>query len=361
MTNVAILTLPLGENYGGILQAYALQRVIRNMGHDVETSWSEGPTWRYALKRLPGLHKLVRTLKHDSRLQESDVSEYTSLFVARHIKTVPYWKLLLKSVSRRYGTFVVGSDQVWRREYAYIPHYLLNFAPGKSNKISYAASFGKDDLSEYDDNLVRTSRCLARRFDHISVREDSGVNIVRESWGLEAEHHLDPTMLLSAEDYDNLLRSPETKISDSHGELFSYILDQSQEKNEVVDAVAERCGLDPFSIVSGDRNNGSSLPPVSQWLKSFIDAKYVVTDSFHGTVFSILFNKPFLVVGNVDRGLSRLTSLLRTFNLQDRFITSVESVTGELILRKCDWDRINKSVDLERARATGYLGTVLTE
>ena len=162
-----------------------------------------------------------------------------------------------------------------------------------------------------------------RLFDGVSVREDSAVKLCKEHLHCEAVHVLDPTLLLSAEDYVALFSD---KLSEpSRGQLLTYILDETPEKNHIIQKLAGHYHYQPYRANSRFEDGDAPLeervqPSVEQWLKDFYDAKFVVTDSFHATVFSILFGKPFIVIANKARGLSRIESLLKMFGLEKHIV-----------------------------------------
>lgn len=356
MKKILIVTLPQGANYGGMLQAYALKESINNLGFSAQTTFSKGPCVRRVVKSIPGIRFVIRKIKGHEKKDARSTDQYTREFVAGRLFLSDFDKAYILSSLGAYGAYIVGSDQVWRKSYTYIPHNLFSFVRKQGSvKISYAASFGRDNLNDYDNGLMKKTKKLAQKFNAISVREDSGVDIVKKYWGLEAEHHVDPTLLLDAKDYANLIDNPTCEIHPSEGDLFSYVLDTNQSKQGIADIVAKAKGLTVFTVIDGDENNGKPMPPVEQWLRSFRDAKYVVTDSFHGTVFSIIFNKPFIAIGNKSRGLARFTSLLKIFGLEDRLVLDVSEVTPELINAKINWGKVNAIKDREQKRSMEYL------
>lgn len=356
MKKISILTLKLGENYGGILQAYALQRLIRNLGYQPETTWIEGSTRKHLLKIIPGVKTMLKLSKKAMGRDVNDsVSENTELFIREHIRTVPFARMLFNVLMRRYTAHLVGSDQVWRNAYAYVPYNMFSFIHRPAYIFSYAASFGKDNLNEYSNNLISVSRRLANRFKSVSVREDSGVSIAEKFWGIKAEQHVDPTLLITAEEYNTLIDEGDHGTAVPDNMIFEYVLDPSAAKSEVLERVEEELNTGSFRIISSDGNSGAPLPSVLHWIKSFRNSDYVVTDSFHGTVFSIIFNKPFLTVGNEARGLSRFRSLLDIFNLSDRLIKENGEFEDSLIRKQIDWISVNSVLDSERSRSLGYL------
>lgn len=330
MSKVAILTQPLGANYGGILQAFALQYVLREMGHQPITIDRRGSQDR--LRALASLAKggllwmagRQRRVRRWPSPKESEViCRHTNRFVSEHITTsVPISTTdQLRSYAEEEGfdAYIVGSDQVWRKAYSpCMPNYFLDFLPEESQakRIAYAASFGIGTW-EFTEAETQLYSRLAKRFDLISVREDSAVDLCREHLGVDAIHVLDPTMLVDMSVFEELAMSK--YANPSKGDLFCYILDRTPEKSRLVRETAEERGLTPFEILPREYRNlppGADLstvvmPPVEQWLRSFMDAKFVITDSFHGTVFSILFEKPCIVIQNSSRGNDRFSSLLK--------------------------------------------------
>ena len=137
---------------------------------------------------------------------------------------------------------------------------------------------------------------------------------------MNASHVLDPTMLLDVQDYVDLVKRAD--IPKSKGTLLCYILDETESTTDLISRLASETGLVPFRGNSRVEDWSAPLaeriqPPVEQWLRGFMDAELVVTDSFHACVFSILFHKPFVVVGNKERGLARVKSLLKMFGLEN--------------------------------------------
>lgn len=372
---VLISTLyPLGKNYGGMLQAFALQQVLKTMGFEVQTinSSLQNNKARFLASRVR--FQLKKLLKKDpgvfplSDEQTRSVYRKTLTFVSRHIDTVDLFEMSKKQRVRyleQCKAIVVGSDQVWRGGYAHIPTQLLDYAKNlRLLKISYAASFGADSLIRYSSRLKSRAKELASHFDAISVREKSGIQICRNEWDVEAQFHIDPTLLLDATVYLDLLKDSGIEVS-SHdgGGLVSYILDESDDKRATVTELANRMNLSFDEILTVRPEGGKEwmkdpnkfvVRSVEEWLKKFIEADFIVTDSFHGTVFAILFQKPFVTIGNPARGLARFDTLLYVFGLENRLMKVGESIDS-LDLSGPDWNRTKLVLDAERARAFSYL------
>lgn len=339
---IGILTLPLHTNYGGILQAFALQTVLERMGHEVVVFQNDyDGIRRLPTKRLPLIYgkRLLRRilgssnpvfLERQKKKELPIVNQYVQEFISNYIHT--YKVDCLDNIHEdELDAIVVGSDQIWRRSYTRriwktdIQDAFLRFASGWDIKrVAYAASFGTDSW-DYTENETTECASLAGQFNGISVREDTGVMLCSKYLGVKAEHVLDPTMLLSKDDYIKLI--DRAGVPKNAGTLFSYILDRNTSKDKFVDQVAHTYKMEPYSItLSADYSQPLEArikPSVETWLRAFYDAELVVTDSFHGCVFSIIFGKPFVALGNVSRGMSRFNSLLKMFSLDDHLILNV--------------------------------------
>lgn len=355
---IGIITQSLQGNYGGILQNYALQTVLKDMGHSPTTidqlgiwipnKWNDFimNTKVFIYNFLYGKKKLY-------------VSEFLSIrdkaiqnakfFIDKYIVTTPKcWEktdFQKQAEINNFEAYIVGSDQVWRPRYApNIETSFLDFAQGyKVKRIAYAASFGVDTW-EYTSKQTETCKKLLEHFDAISVREDSGIYLCREYLAANAIQVLDPTMLLDKEDYCKLLTS---EHESTYGQIFSYILDMDESKKKYLNSIASSTGCDvftvnqeePFSFFIPQDDNKRCYPPIESWLKAFRDSKYVVCDSFHGAVFSIIFNKPFVLLKNNKRGNARFLSLLKQFHLEER-LSDVKSAK-EILFQPVDWSSVN--------------------
>lgn len=350
---IGILTLQLHTNYGGILQAYALQTVLERMGHEVVVlnkrhhlmlpvwKWPYSYPKRIIKKYILGEGGRVFFESYYNRTYPI-VSQNTQLFIDKYIHRLEVEDLFALKEDD-FDAFVVGSDQVWRPMFypGKIENAYLDFAKDWDIKrIAYAASFG---TSEWEYTKSQTRRCgeLLRKFDVISVREESGVGLCHKHFEVNANHVLDPTMLLSVKDYMCLVEK--ANIPKSKGSLLCYILDETKSKNDLISKLADDMGLVPFRGNSRVEVRNASLaeciqPPVEQWLRGFMDARMVVTDSFHACVFSIIFNKPFVVVGNIERGLTRIESLLAMFGLQK----ALYDYNKNFNVSNVDWNAVNK-------------------
>ena len=360
-----ILTQPLHNNYGGLLQAFALQEVVRGLGLDVVTDFhpptSNGsPVFLSTLsflRNLAGrcLFKNDRTKKlvthFPTKEQKRIISRHTKAFIDEHIRTIDFFQQKKTPTAEyidSFDTYIVGSDQVWRPLYNKYPtQYFLDFLEGeKKCRIAYAASFGTDDW-EYDSRLAGRCKELVQSFDAVSVREDSGVTLCKKHFDIDAEQLLDPTMLLPKERYIELVGDDD--FPEGKKRLMTYVLDQTEDKRRSVDKVARELDLLPnavmpsadFKVVGRNGLDKCVFPPVAQWLRGFMDSEFVITDSFHGAVFAIIFNKPFIVISNASRGKARFDSLLHIFGLGNQLISSSDELTYHRIAASIDWREVN--------------------
>lgn len=383
---IGILTQPLQTNYGGLLQNYALQQILVRLGHQPETICYENKKEKATLYgRLAGLKKQVMHLLFPgkvagrkyipSSVEKSVIRQYTQYFIEKYIiksrilKTHQDFKIIAKE--KQYQGYVVGSDQCWRPKYNrnYQKEMFLSFVENEENikRVGYAVSFG---APEWEMNIELTKECarLAGNFDVVTVREIDGIRLCKEHLGVDASLVLDPTMLLFAKDYVKLVEEEEEPKS--KGNLFYYMLDPDKAKIEAVNTIGSNIGLTPFTVMpmyKSDRITKDVIrnhledciyPSVTKWLRAFMDAEMTIVDSFHGMVFSIIFNKPFWVVGNKKRGLSRFTSLLGLLGLANRLV-DVADLKRVDIKQPVDWNSVNEKINIMREQSISVLNESL--
>lgn len=376
--NIGIITQPLHKNYGGLLQNYALQTLLKQLGHTPITFNQRLPhhnglktikaNIKTAALRVINRGKDRQFLYIHSKKTYDEVEYGVKSFVDDNILTTrPIYNrkdLELALVENRVDAFIVGSDQVWRPKYTTdLGMQFLDFInDSKTKRISYAASFGTD-VWEYNDEQTQKCADLLKKFDLVTVRENTGVYLCKEHLNINAELVLDPTLMLDPEDYLEIINNSNEQIAP--GTMFCYILDESDNKKMIIDRIAASHKLHPeylrigssIETVSARRihfdTKRYSCPSVSHWLKSLKESELVITDSFHAVAFSILFNKPFWVIGNNERGLSRITSILSMFELEDRLLhDGVENIMNDPGI---DWDIVNKTRNLLCNRSKALL------
>ena len=335
---IGILTLNLHTNYGGILQAYALQTVLEQMGHEtvVFKYGGKGHKPFIILRYIYYIKRIIKKIfinpdtvicqekkkNYDSSLINSNINNFISKYI--HVK---YIRNFTDLKPEDYDAIIVGSDQVWRPMYfkhqwnTNIENAFLQFTNGWNiRRIAYAASFGAAKW-EYTDEETKKCKELLRFFDAVSVREDVAVSFCKTYLRADVQWVLDPTLLLEYNDYNKFCDPQNTK----EDILVTYILDASSEKYGLCERIAREKKLKRIDLKKetkfDDTIETRILPSVEDWLQSFHDAKFVITDSFHACVFSIIFKKPFVVISNENRGNSRISSIVTMFSLQQNFLS----------------------------------------
>lgn len=350
---IAILTQPICNNYGGILQNYALQTLLERRGHTVITLnypvfvRYSGSRLRHilsickrAMQRLTGHPEIVWIDIATELRKQVELSHIQKAFLDKRLHLITIQSPITWEQVDGMGVdaFVVGSDQVWRPRYntGHLSNLFLDFAKGRNVKrYAFAASLGTD-VWEYDASQTVQCAALAKQFDAISVREASGVTLCHNYLGVEASHVLDPTLMLEAEDYLCLCYGNEYPQGNY---IAVYILDYTKKMMALLNEVS--CQLNtPLHFIGRFTKKG--YPGIESWLEGIVHAKYVITDSFHGTVFSIIFQKQFVTLGNAIRGNSRFSSLFTTLGItEDRQCRDV-STTVRQLKEEIDYNAINK-------------------
>ena len=251
---IGILTQPLMNNYGGLLQNYALQTVLKEMGHEVYTLDRDvakpahlkcASIIKYSLHRLSGDKRRIR--RWMTAKEKNIISQNTHPFIENYIqktsKVTTTKELRKLHETYKFDVYIVGSDQVWRPQYSpCISNYFLDFIPvnDPAKRIAYAASFGVDDW-EFTRKETSLAKSLIKKFDSISVREDSAVNLCKQYFLVDAIKTADPTLLLNREAYEQLITHNDIKQSD--GNLFVYILDKNPQKEYFIQKIANTYGF----------------------------------------------------------------------------------------------------------------------
>ena len=357
---IGIVTQPLEMNYGGIVQNWALQQVLKRLGHEPITidAYQRYSTPHYLYNYAYSVYRHLQGHNYPpkpTRYCGAIRNELLGKFIENHIdKTKVMWDYK-RSVVRKYrlDALVVGSDQVWRVGYnsQHIEDMFLKFADGLplKKRISYAASFGIDEWT-YNEKQTVACAALANKMDAISVREASGVKLCLEHLGVEAKCVLDPTLLLESDEYNSIIDS---KWGHSEPYLAVYCLDITPVKEAFFKKLAEERGLSVRYFSAGWK----SKLTIEEWLAMLKNASLVITDSFHGTVFSILFCRVFYTLCNPERGNSRITGLLEQIGLKGRVVSNTEP--KEPTDRDIDWSCVHSKLASMRKESIDFLKTNL--
>lgn len=373
MMKIGILSYPLNNNYGCYLQTYALKTLLEGWGHQVTYIFRRhtiDTSLKYKAKffvknvflsitqgiRLPLLFN-AQVYENNYMLDKGRAFvPFFEKYFSPHSDPLYTTYELKKYCEGRFDAIIVGSDQVWRPDLLKcIEDYFLFFLNDSHVKrISYAASFGKSN-PHFSEKSRRLCGIGFSKFKAVSVRETDGIDIInRMGWkSPQAVHVLDPTMLLDSQQYKKLLSNDE-KITPT---LFCYFLDFSEEKKKYIDEVAAELGLEVDNIIVGREKRNFIYPSVEDWLTRLKKCSFAITDSFHGTVFSIIFQIPFVVVLNEKRGNARLYSLLKKFGLDNRIVR--DGNLHQLIQSEIDWEEANRRINEMKKFSLDFLKNAL--
>ena len=357
MKKIGILTFqfPENRNFGASLQSYACMKLLKKFNKNVELINYYKNDFDYSFKE--------RIL---SWIESNKFFEYNKKFLNLTRKITSNENL--DFLNKEFDTFIVGSDQVWRDKYLNkkTKHYFLDFVDDNKKKIAYAASFGID-FWEGDKRLTEEIKTLIKKFDSISVREESGIDICRDTFGIDnVICVLDPTLMISKEDYQPILDDWKDKSHLKKKYIAHMLLDDNEKLKRESQNIADYLKAD-INYIKGKYKkilwkNYFAYNKVSQWLTYLKDAELIITDSFHCTVFSLIFHKKFIVVANPVRGIARLETLLGKVGLKDRFFTNIEDVMKSGILDKeIDYNEVDKKLEVHRKYSMEFLKKALED
>lgn len=338
---IAIITHPLQYNYGGVLQAYALSSVLSRYAETVfvlrHFHYTMKDFIKWAMEYVQPFHKFKHRYINEKLVSFANLEKWLK---EKHIDTV-----------------VVGSDQVWRSDFALNNSTFGQFWSGAVplNLFAYAASFGTD-IWEYTIEQECFLKNEIRKFTNISVREKSGIDLCKRHLNVKAKWVLDPTLLLTEKDYLRFVTLLPNNDSSKH--IFAYLLDYNNPLNqsvlqEIVDETKWK--LQTIRLIK-NKILKRFYPTLSipSWLTNLYNAEFVVTDSFHGCVFCILFKKNFIVLENARGGNARIESLLDLLGIEKRII---KKVTANIInsLPSIDWKAVDGILDEQREESMSYI------
>lgn len=362
---VAIITIADGQNYGNRLQNYALQEVLKGIGCEVVTlkrkNYHDKNTVTRFIKR--NIKRILgRPYGKYRVIRKRHFDEFNSLYI-QFDSAVLHDNKAPKDLKERFQYFVVGSDQVWNAGFRIIREDLLNYLAcfaDPEQRISYAASFGTNSIPPESENIFREE---LSKFKAISVREEAGVEILK-SLGLQGSVVLDPTMLLTSQQWKLIEEKPIFDVEPSF--VLTYFLGGRDQKiREFIEKVADGRQVINLELESIPESSIESVdmytagPAEFIWLIS--SASCVITDSYHATAFSIIFHRPFWVFdrkakNDSYRMGSRIETLLRKFHLE---AGKAEIDTAASFPELYDFDDVEKTLLTEREASINYLKRAL--
>ena len=359
---VIVTTLHHVRNYGSLLQTYATQKTIEKLGHSCEIVdyIPRGLTLKYGILTIKSQGNFVKDIARKSAaalffsIQQATMIRFLKKNVTLSKKTYSTYADLKNSPPVA-DAYISGSDQIWNTQNYNLPDdvkgYYLQYVPQGKIKLAYASSIGKDEFSAEEKACVKE---YLKDFKAISVREKSAVSMLDEIGVKDAVHVLDPTLLLTKEEWLEFLGEHK---KEKEPFIFVYNLNRNVHVKNFALKLAKEKGLkiinfsDTLDFMSGADNRIHNT--VFDFLYYLANAEYIVTDSFHGTAFSVNLGKQFVSFA-APRFNSRLLSILELFELQDRFLTEFDG-TVDVIYKEIDREKVERKLQSERARCTDYL------
>ena len=379
---VGLVSCYFKDNYGSLLQAYASKRILDNNNIPNETiaieankDFKKGKR-KYYLSQIFNISfikskfgmvklkldkKLNKELNKNLLIRSKKFQEFKKEFNLS--RSCTDYKGLAQLAEEKYSDVIVGSDQLWLPVNVVADYYTLNWVPNNINKISYATSFG---VSEIPKKYTELYNKFLKRIKHISVREESGVKLIKDISNIDAKLVCDPTILLTKEEWEEV--TPKERIvKDKY--ILCYFLGSNIAHRKFAERLKEKTGYKIVSLNHSDEyvkysDVFADIIPYDigprEWINLIKNAEYVCTDSFHGTVFSLIFNKIFFDFRrhsskNKNSTNSRLDSLLNVAGIDNKRILTGEENIEEVLKYKIDFNKVNKNIDKFREESKKWL------
>lgn len=353
---IGIITFHNALNAGAVLQAYALQTVLTQLGHHIEFI-DYAPIKRYTLKDF--IAKSPKNILHKwhniyNRIKYSRHRRFNKVLQLGDKTYLSYDNL--RNSPPNYDLYIAGSDQIWNFSTYISPIYTLDFVPFNKKKIAYAASMGQCNL---DKSLYNIFKDKILKFDAISLREKNGVNFIQELVGNKKKIYqtLDPTLLINANQYNDII--DKCKMSNKPF-ISTYILSNIDEDDSaIISQIKKTLKLEVINLRNPDtgiklKQAQNIIVTPYQWLNYIKNSNFVICSSFHAVVFSLIFHKPFIALvpptNKTKGGNMRINSLLENIGLQNRIIYTFNQKQLETIINNnINWDEIdNKFLQLRQ-------------
>ena len=330
---IGIIGYWFATNYGGVASYYSLYNNLKKMGY--YPFLVENP---YYYTDREGIDVFSRNFFKEQKVELSS----------------PYNLDNLDKLNQEANTFVLGSDQVLTRSsiQAFGKLFLMEFANDNKKRIAISASCGGDNLEGIGDLLDYIKKQLLC-FSKISIREFAGLNVIREKFGVKADFMIDPIFLTSREEYIQI-----GKMEKNKPYILAYILDPSDDKREGILRISEWMNMDVKIVLDGrkfthEKNKElMNLPHLTlpeldfpQWMNYYINASYIITDSFHGTAMSLILNKPFVSFVNYKRGYPRFQTLVKLFDIGEHLINNSSELLKEKVFQNLNYKVINQKIE----------------
>lgn len=347
--DIGLYGLWFGRNYGSMITYYALHQVLESLGLSV---------------------LMIENILRGKRPKLT--RSHPRTFAYKHYEISSHYPLdKLKELNKYCDAFMLGSDQMWNYGLSerYGQSYFFDFVDEDVKKIAYATSFGLARYTGPERARLQSEQYL-RRFDFVSVREEFSQEICRDVFHVDAQLVCDPVFLCDAGEYETLIAEADARAEGDF--ILAYVLDPSPEMGEALTALAQESGLpvqvvlneepavyeanvEAFALSAGEPVSIVRDVTLEEWLWLFKNSTAVVTDSFHGTSFAIIFEKRFLSIINHRRGGQRFISLLSRMGLMDRLLQAPDAVRAFQLLSDVDFTQAQATIIAERERSLKWL------
>lgn len=365
MNGIITLQNYMAYNFGGTLQSYALCYYLNSKGYKTNLIYCNANTLFSAIKLYCFDRFGLKILTNNKKIkfigkQEKSRNKNFRDFINENIELKKYHyygEKTYKKINKRFDKVIVGSDQVWN------PYWVLNglsyntmfltFLP-KEKKVSYAASMGVAEVPKNQKNKIAEA---LKEFDNISVREEAGAKEIKKIAGKDAEVLIDPTLLLSKEEW--LSVSKKSKIDKNKSYILKYFLGkETNERKESIDKLAKDNSLEVYTLLDKSNSDIYEAGP-AEFIDLIANAKLVVTDSFHAIVFSILFEKPFLIMERMDdknkNMMSRIDTLLSKLHLEEKLM---KNITDKNVF-EANYTKAFEHLEIERKKSDKFIKRAL--
>lgn len=338
---IALLTYFHALSYGATLQTYATIKALESLGHEVWLVNLVIPEHLTMLRRVLLLPKAYKHWKFRKEYFKHITRHYTS-------------SEKLRQNPPEADLYMIGSDQTWNADISMdmAPSFFLDFVKDNSKKVTYAASFGKDTID--DTQWISKERTveLLRQFNKIAIRESSGKEMLAQ-YGIDSIQVLDPVLLFPH--YDELVGDAAQRE-----EIVLFKINKTEDFYEKAREVGKLSSLTVRSLGSLRQEKGVKCrypEGIEDWMRGIASAKYILTDSFHGLVISLLYHRQFVILPGMAGRVTRLRSLLQLVGLEDRIMSTNDKAEDiyAMLKKPIDYEHVDEVLNRERKTSWGYL------
>lgn len=386
MKPIGLVTCYFHHNYGSVLQAYATEMIFKNMNIPYQTiaclppkKYMQGNKFTYLIKKLLigdwGMaigkikikyyrKKYPETFGKNFNLRKTYFDDFIQTYF--HLSQISKTRKELNKLAQNYCAILVGSDQLWRTDSVEHGYYTLEWVPDQIKKIAYSTSFGITKIPWFQ---IKKNRNFMNRFDFIALREKSGCEIVYNLTGKKVETVLDPTLLFTGEQWMHI-QEKEAFIKEPY--IFCYLLGNNKSHRELIQEFKKKTNLKIVALLHLDEymqsdEDFADISPYNvgpgDFLNLIRNAQYIFTDSFHCSVFSILYKKEFYTFSRFSNNSkqntnTRIDNLLSITGLQERRIYSNQNI-NDILNIKSNFSQTEKKLEILRQQSFDYIKTAL--